>query len=68
MRAGGKVKKIDNPEKCGIGRGAECCIFLTIGSGFECQRHGELRDYLMSRVMSAKRNPIEPFPHCQIPI
>ena len=54
-------------EKCGAGKGEECCIFLVMGAkGFECERFGSLRWDLMfrSRSMSAKREPKEPFPHC----
>jgi len=53
------------PEKCGAGRESECCIFLTAGSsGFNCDRLTSLRDSLIFRTMSAKRNPTESYPEC----
>lgn len=53
------------PEKCGAGRGIECCKFLLCGpDGFECGRFGSLRYTLMFREMNAQREPTEPFPDC----
>ena len=56
-------------EKCGAGKGEECCIFLTIGSnGPGCERFGSLRDSLIFRrsQMRAKREPDKLFPNCQL--
>ena len=60
---------IDDPKKCGAGRGAECCIFLVAGkNGFQCQRYGEMRYSLISRKrkMIAQREPTELYPKCQL--
>ena len=58
-------KPIPDPVKCGAGKGAECCIFVTAGTtGFECERFTGLRDTLIFRTMTAKRNPEEPYPLC----
>lgn len=54
---------------CGAGQEKECCIFLVVGSnGPECQRFGHLRETLQFRKskMVAQREPVEPFPECQI--
>jgi len=56
-------------KKCGAGRQEECCIFLTMGgNGWECQRHGSLRNTLIFQKskMTAKREPSEPYPKCQL--
>lgn len=56
---------IPDIEKCGGGRGKECCIFLTMsGDGPCCEKFTPLRDSLIFKTMSAKRNPIEPYPKC----
>jgi len=53
-------------KKCGAGRGAEACIFLTVGpGGAECKRFGSLRWDLIFRTMNAKRNPEKLYPACQ---
>jgi len=53
-------------KKCDAGRGAEACIFLTVGArGAECERFGSLRWDLIFRTMNAKRNPEKLFPDCQ---
>ncbi len=53
------------PEKCGAGRGKECCIFLTADkTGFVCERFTELRDALIFKTMTAERNPEEVYPEC----
>lgn len=54
-------------EGCGVGRGAECCIFLTAGpDGFCCERFGPLRFTLIFRKsgMAAQREPVAPYPGC----
>lgn len=56
--------------KCGIGEGANCCIFLTIATeGWNCEQRSELADYLYKRAKSgqsnARRTPESDFPSCQ---
>lgn len=55
-----------DPVRCGAGRGADCCIFLTAGpKGFECQRHQSLRWTLIFKEdMAAQREPRSPYPSC----
>lgn len=57
------------PDRCGAGRGADCCKYLTVGpSGFECERFGNLRHLLRFKSdMIAKRDPIRMFPQCFLP-
>lgn len=63
----GPENAIADPKKCGAGKGAACCIFLTCGpEGFCCERFSSLRHTLMFKDMSAKRNPAEMFPRCQL--
>lgn len=55
-------------QKCGAGQGELCCIFLVGGpAGAECARDGSLRDFLISKDMRAKRQPVKMFPACQDP-
>lgn len=53
--------------KCGAGREAQCCKFLTGGPlGACCERFSGLRYTLIFKSgMSAQREPIEPYPACQ---
>jgi hypothetical protein len=55
--------------ECGIGKGAECCAFLTMRpGGFACGRsEPALASMIRSRVaqMNAKRIPEKAFPECQ---
>ena len=61
----GRYEAQPDPVKCGAGRGADCCIFLTTSpNGFECQRFSHMRNILIFKKMSAERNPTEPFPEC----
>ena len=54
-----------DPYRCGAGKGAACCVFLTCGAGgFNCERHTGLRWVLISRAMNAKRKPVAPYPDC----
>ncbi len=63
----GEYQATPNLHKCGAGRKAECCIFLTMGpNGVCCERFSSMRDTLIFKVMSAERNPPEPFPDCMI--
>jgi hypothetical protein len=63
----GKETAIADLKMCGAGRGAECCIFLSVGGDdVHCERFGDLRNRLIFSTMSAKRDPVEPFPACQI--
>lgn len=59
-----------DPHPCGVGRGADCCAFLLVGSqGFECGRVTGLAPYLRARAiggqMNARRLPDEPYPDCR---
>lgn len=56
--------------KCGVGEGANCCIFLTVGAdGWNCEQRSELADMLYRRAKSgttsARRTPESDFPSCQ---
>lgn len=58
-----------NFKKCGAGRGAKCCVFLTMGAyGFQCARNGPLDPGIRQRQpnMKAKRIPKEDYPNCMI--
>lgn len=58
-------KPVPDAIKCGAGREAECCIFLTAGpKGLCCERFTALRDVLIFKKMTAARHPAEPYPHC----
>jgi len=62
----GKEEAKADLKKCGAGRGAEACIFLTVRSGgVKCERFSSLRWDLIFRTMNAKRNPEKLFPACQ---
>lgn len=57
---------------CGIGHGANCCIYLTVsGTGFCCEKITEIGKLLFQKAsvgdMSARRIPdiTTPFPDCQ---
>lgn len=63
----GPENAIPDHKRCGAGRGAECCIFLTVGpKGFECERFSSLRYTLMFKKdsMNAKREPLPLYPGC----
>lgn len=54
---------------CGVGRGAECCVFFTVGAhGACCERWGPLHKLIVKRhpAMIAKRMPVEPWPACMV--
>ena len=59
-----------DPQKCGAGQGEKCCMFLVFdtANGFECQRFGHMRNKLIFRKesLTAKREPTELFPDCQL--
>ena len=59
---------IDEAKACGMGRKADCCIFLVVGRGFECARGTGLELVLLARqrTMSAQRVPIDPIPDCRV--
>lgn len=62
----GPENAVAEPTKCGAGKEAACCIFITAGvKGFVCERHTDMRHSLIFRSMSAKRHPVKPFPECQ---
>lgn len=63
----GPENAVADLEKCGAGRGPECCKFLVVGMGGpECQRFGTLRWTLVFKTMKAEREPTEPYPLCQL--
>ncbi len=64
----GSEDAVADYEKCGGGKGADCCKFLVCGSsGFDCERHGSLRwSLIFSSGMTAKREPDKPYPECQL--
>jgi len=63
----GPENPIPDLAKCGAGQEAKCCIFLTMGpKGTCCERHSDLRySLIFKQDMSAKRQPVKPFPECQ---
>ena len=63
---------IENGLACGIGRGEECCAFLTAGrEGFLCGRTDDgvritVLTRLLAGTMNAKYDPGDtPYPECQ---
>ena len=62
----GPYKADPDPNKCGAGKGDDCCIFLAVGAnGMCCERFSSLRNTLLFKTgMSAKRDPPEPYPDC----
>lgn len=67
---GSTIRLLDEDlKKCGMGLGAECCIFLTVDKdGFGCEQQSELREQLIANrpQMNAKRMPEERYPACQL--
>lgn len=62
-----EVDPIPDPEKCGMGKGPDCCIFLVAGAGgFECARNGPNHFNLQWRKnkMTAQREPTAVYPNC----
>ncbi len=56
---------VPDMQKCGAGKGKECCIFLTVGvDGPCCERFTPLRNALIFKKMTAERDPEEPYPKC----
>jgi len=56
---------IPDMNRCGAGKGKECCIFLTMSpDGPVCERFTTMRDALIFKTMNAERNPKEPYPEC----
>ena len=67
LEAIGEYEATPDLHKCGAGRGADCCIFLTVGpDGPCCERFSTMRDTLIFKTMTAEREPPEPFPECMI--
>ena len=67
----GREEPVADLKRCGSGRGAECCIFLTMeGEGPTCQRFLSLHAMLLERAkkgeMGSRRIPKELFPNCQL--
>lgn len=61
----------DDARGCGMGRGADCCIFLVVGAdGFECARESDMAGALVARQpeMTSKRMPTAPIPECRLPV
>lgn len=68
MQQESSMNAVADFQKCGAGQGELCCIFLVGGpAGAECARDGSLRDFLISKDMRAKRQPVKMFPACQDP-
>ncbi len=62
----GLVNPQPNFSACGAGKMENCCIFLTVGpQGISCERFSSLRNSLMFKTMSAKRQPTEAYPNCK---
>lgn len=58
-----------DPRRCGAGKGAACCAFLTAApEGLQCARHGPLHYTIIDRIpsMNAKRNPEQSYPNCMV--
>jgi|GEM_PF-1613662 len=65
----GKEAPIANMQKCGAGKGEKCCIFMTMsGKDLICNRFTSMDETLRfhKAEMSAKREPHELFPDCQL--
>jgi hypothetical protein len=64
----GFEEAVPDLQRCGAGKGEECCKFLTAGpGGLVCERFGQFRNTLLFKNdMTAKREPVELFPACQI--
>jgi hypothetical protein len=65
-----KLLTKDQALGCGMGEGANCCIFLTASAkGFECEQRSQMADFLYRRARSgqsvARRTPESDFPLCQ---
>lgn len=57
-------------KRCGMGRGAECCIFLVTGAGgFKCARFSDVRWSIIFKKagMRAQREPVVAYPGCMFP-
>ncbi len=61
----GKYDGKADQEKCGAGKGSDCCIFLMVDkTGFCCERFGVFRNQLIFKSMNAQRHPKEVYPDC----
>lgn len=62
----GPENAMPDPDRCGMGQGEACCIFLAAGAkGFSCERHSSFRwSIIFKRDMHAKRHPTAPYPSC----
>ncbi len=62
----GPENAVPEPDKCGMGQGGDCCIFLTAGpAGFCCERFSSLRwSLVFKNGMTAQRHPAAPYPDC----
>ena len=66
----GPENAVPDAKRCGIGQGANCCIFLLANSqGFHCGRFDpEVRTTLILQKphMVAQREPMKMFPDCML--
>ena len=63
----GHTTPVPDFQGCGVGRGAECCVYFTVGAeGACCERWGPMHNLLVAKQpgMRAKRMPVEPWPAC----
>lgn len=70
IKAVGSEDAVVDLQGCGVGQGADCCIFALGGlDGLECGRRGELRRTLLLQrnLMTASRAPKAIFPGCYLP-
>lgn len=66
----GPENAVAEPVACGLGRGSQCCIFLTADNGgFRCNRHSWTRYAIIfaSDQMLAQRHPTAIYPRCKLP-
>lgn len=58
-----------DPQKCGLGKGAGCCIYLASSGVFECARGTALQSAIDERfakgLMGANYRPTKPYPDCR---
>lgn len=56
-------------DACGLGKGAACCVYATIGDGrFQCDRYTALgrNNLRFARDMGAQRKPVAAYPFCKV--
>lgn len=66
----GPENPVPSFQKCGGGKGANCCMFLVAGGKLMCARATEMRYDIIFKASgpgwSAKRHPVSLFPKCQL--